>query len=136
MTSQYAMPEEVTQHVGSINLVAFLSFFIMQILLVQRLVRKNYRSFRICVVHDDGQQSRTMSVRQTLLVGFCVVGFQVGFIMSLLLIAILSGATIGRAVLALEVWLRFFVAGPYSIALALRVRYPGFQLQASGLRYI
>lgn len=136
LASRYATPDEVTRHVRSINLFAFLSFFAIQAPLVQRLVRKNYRSFRIYAVHPDGSQTRRLSLRENSLVVLCVLGFQASFILALLLIAAASGGESARAILTLEIWLRFLVAGPYSIAVGLRVRYPGFRLQASALRYI
>jgi hypothetical protein len=135
VNSRYATPEEVAQHVGSINLSAYLSFFAIQSLLTHRLVRKNYRSFRIYVVHPNGQQSRRLSLRESLWVGLCLVVYQISFIVALILIVVASGNKLAPLI-ALEVWLRFFVAGPYGIALALRVRYPGFRLRASGFRYI
>src|SRR5258707_9088418 len=41
-----------------------LAFFAIQALLTRRLARKNYRSFRLYVVHDDGTQSRKLSIRE------------------------------------------------------------------------
>jgi hypothetical protein len=140
LTSRYATPEEVTQHVGSINLFAYLSFFAIQALLVRRLVRKNYRSFRIYVIFPDGSHARRFSPRQNSLVALWVLGFQVGFITALLLMTLVFRDQLPLQILksasSIELWLRLFIAGPYSVALALRVRYPGFRLQASGFRYI
>src|SRR5215470_18143765 len=45
-----------------------LAFCGIQALLTPRLVRKNYRSFRVYVVRENGTKSRSLSIRDVVLV--------------------------------------------------------------------
>src|SRR5438132_14410335 len=59
---------EVREHVTVMWLAANSVFFTLQAIVIRRLVRKNYRSFRVEIVRDDGQRSRTVSMRPVVLV--------------------------------------------------------------------
>ncbi len=125
------------RHFASV-ITGFFGFFGAQAVLAQRLIRKHYRSFRIYVIRDDGQQGHKLSWREIGLVSLCIVGFQLAFIVLWLVVVYASDLAPERmsAASTLELWFRFFVSGPYAIGLALRIRYPGFRLQTSGFRYI
>jgi hypothetical protein len=48
----------------------------VQLPLVHRLVRKNYRSFRITVIRDDGPEERHLTMREAVHVWLWIVGPQ------------------------------------------------------------
>jgi hypothetical protein len=51
-----------------IALAGYLAFFAFQSLLTRRLVRKDYRSFRLHVVRDDGSKSRSLTIPEAVTV--------------------------------------------------------------------
>jgi len=131
---------DFTTHYYAAAVVGQIAFFCFQAILTPRLFRKNYRTFRICVIRDDGQRSRRLSLLEILQVWLCIMGTELAFltVASLVLFVYknkLPAETI-RSISSLSLWLRFLLVGPYAVGLALRIRYPGFHLQATGLRYI
>ena len=131
---------DFTTHYYAAAVVGQIAFFCFQAILTPRLFRKNYRTFRICVIRDDGQRSRRLSLLEILQVWLCIMGTELAFltVASLVLFGYknkLPAETI-RSISSLSLWLRFLLVGPYAVGLALRIRYPGFHLQATGLRYI
>lgn len=115
-------------------------FLGMQAILARRLVRKNYRSFRVGVISDDGQRSRRLSLEQAGRVWGWIVVPQVVFLHIGLIIYWLWGtklpAEIIRSINSWALLLRFLVVGPFAVDLAIRVRYPGFRLQAFGWKRV
>jgi hypothetical protein len=117
-----------------------LAFFGIQAVLTRRLVRKNYRSFRVYVVREGGAQSRDLSLREAASVWLRIFGPQLAFLLFTSLVVgfwrtKLPTDTV-RGLSSMSLWLRFLVIGPYAVNLALRVKYPTFLLQAYGFRYI
>lgn|SRR5271165_1286207 len=132
--------DRLPPHAGLISFTGQLAFFGIQALLTIRLVRKNYRTFRVMVIRDDGSQSRSLSMKEIGRVWTRILWPQLALALSLTLLLILvnanSEADAARRLGTLQDWLRFLVAGPYGVKTALRGRYPGFRLQAYGYRYI
>jgi hypothetical protein len=129
-----------TSHYFAAAVAGQIAFFCLQAVLTPRLFRKNYRTFRIYAIRHDGQRSRRMSLLEILQVWLCIMGTELAFltVTSILLFLYqnkLPAETI-RSLSSLSLWLRFLLVGPYAVGLALRIRYPGFRLQATGLRYI
>jgi hypothetical protein len=125
-------------HRAAISIGGRLVFFGVQALLTRRLVRKNYRTFRVGTVREGGERSRKLSMREAGLVWLWILGPQLALILTTSIITwsyVLPPET-GRAISGLSLWINFLVVGPYAIALALRVKYPGFRLQSYGFRYI
>jgi hypothetical protein len=54
-----------------IALAGYLAFFAFQPLLTRRLVRKDYRSFRLHVVRDDCSKSRNLSIPEAVTIDLC-----------------------------------------------------------------
>jgi hypothetical protein len=100
------------------------------------LVGKNYRSFCVYVVREDGQKSRKLSMREAGSVSLWILWPQ----LAVYLLASVIGWWLGsklppetiRGIGSLSLWLRVLWAGPYGIDLALRAKYSGFRLQAYG----
>jgi hypothetical protein len=117
-----------------------LTFFAIQALLTGRLVRKNYRSFRVYVVRDVGTQSRNLSIREAVSVWLWILGPQLALLLLVSLVVWFWGTKLPpdtvRGFSSMALWLRFLVVGPYAVDLALRVKYPAFRLQAHGFRYV
>jgi hypothetical protein len=117
-----------------------LLFFGIQAVLIHRLVRKNYRSFRVEVIRGDGQRSRRLSTREVLRVWLWIMGPQLALLLTASLVVWCYGAKLPpgtvRSITSLSLWLRILLVGPYAVDLALRVNYPGFRLQAYGFRYV
>jgi hypothetical protein len=139
VTSLYPV-SDLAQHLPAISLGGNLLFFGIQAVLTRRLVRKNYRSFRVEILRDDGRPSRMLSVRQAIHVWLWILAPQLALLLSSSLIVWWYGAKIPpetvRSISSLTLWLRFLVVGPYAVDLALRAKYAGFRLQAYGFRYI
>ena len=132
--------DDLASHAQALALLAHLIFFVTQALLTSRLVRKNYRTFRIGMIRDDGERSRKFSLRNTFLVWIWILGPQLALLLTTWVIISwysdrLQAETI-RAISSLVQFARFLIVGPYAVALALRVKYRGFRLQAYGFRYI
>jgi hypothetical protein len=116
-----------------------LVFFAIQALLTRRLVRKNYRTFRLYVVRD-GSKSRNLSRGEAFSIWLWILGPQIALLL-LVSVAVsvwggkLSQETIG-ALSSMSQWLRLLVIGPYAVDFALRRKYSNFRLAAHGFRYI
>jgi hypothetical protein len=128
----------LVDHQYMISLGGNFVFFVIQLLLTQRLVRKNYRSFRVYVVRADGERSRDVSFQEALRLWSRILLVQVVFYLSLSAIAFLPGLPDGaiRSLSSLGGWLRFLVVGPFAVGFALRAKYSGLRFQACGFRYI
>jgi len=114
-----------------------LIFFGIQAALTQRIVRKNYRTFRVWVIRDDGRAERRLSRAEGIRVWLWILGPQLAFVLILSIIVRtldIQPDTL-RSVNSLSQLLRFLVVGPYSVNLAVRAEYPGFRLQPCGYRY-
>jgi hypothetical protein len=121
------------------SLVEDLVFFGIQAVLTPRLIRKDYRSFRVGLLRTDGMQRRRFSVGDAALVYLWILGPQLALLLAATLTVWWLRAKLPpealRYISASSLWLRFLAIGPYAIGLALRVRYPGFRLQAYGYRF-
>jgi hypothetical protein len=121
-------------------LVTALAFYILHALFIRRLTRKNYRTFRVAIMNEDGELGRRLLFRQGVKVWLRVLCPQLSVILLVVISAGMAGSlqseALTRAIKAFWPWLQVLVAGPYSIANALRAKYRGFCLQAYGHRYI
>jgi hypothetical protein len=126
-------------HANWVSLGGNAVYFGIQLILIRRLVRKNYRSFRIEVVREDGVRTRSLTLHEASRVWLWLLGPQLALFLAASLLAILFASKelpeALRGVSALALWLRILLAGPYGIHLAMNARYPGFRLQAYGYRY-
>ena len=135
----FFVPGDISKAASTVILVRYLVFFGIQALLTRRLVRKNYRSFRVYVVRDHGERTRNLSIREAAAVWLWLFGPQLAFIL-VVSIAFWAwgtkmGAETARELNSLLLWVQYLVVGPYALGLALRASYPGFRLQPYGLRY-
>ncbi len=103
-------------------------------------MRKNYRSFRVYVVRDDGSKSRNLSIRKAVSVWLWILGPQFALLLLVCIVVWFWGAKLPsetvRGFSSMSLWLRFLVIGPYAVGLALRPKYPTFRLEANGFRYV
>ena len=105
-------------------------------MLTPRLVRKNYRAFRVYVVRENGQTTRSLSLPEASRVWLWIAAPEVAFyLLASLLIARLSPET-ASAISSLALWIRFLLIGPFGVGIAVRAKYYGFRLEASGYNYI
>ena len=139
LTSGYSV-ELLQDNFSIVALGGNLAFFGIQTLLTRRLVRKDYRSFRMYVVRSDGRQDRKLSLREAASVWLWIFGPQLALLLVASLVVWFSGTKLPsqtiRGLTSMSLWLRFLVVGPYGVDLALRAKYPTFRLQACGLRHI
>jgi len=138
LTSLYSVGQ-LAGHFFAIGVVGNAAFFAAQAISTQRLVRKNYRSFRVEVRREDGQRVRRLSIREAGLVWLWILGPQLALLLITSIIVwwydTLPAQTV-QSISSLSLWLRFLLVGPYAVDLAVRAKYPGFQLEAYGYRYI
>jgi hypothetical protein len=124
---------------STVFLIRYLVYFGVQALLTRRLVRKNYRSFRVYVVHDGGERTRRLSTRDAASVWLWLFRPQLAFLLVAAIVFWVWGTKIGtgtaRGLNSLFLWVQYLVVGPYAVELALRARYSGFRLQPYGLRH-
>jgi hypothetical protein len=139
LTSGYSV-DLLQDNFSVIALGGNLAFFAIQAFLTRRLVRKNYRSFRVYVVRDDGSKSRNLSVREAVSVWLWILGPQFALLLLVSVVVGFWGAKLPsdtvRGFSSMSLWLRFLVIGPYAVGLALRPKYPMFRLEAHGFRYV
>ena len=135
--------EDLLEHGAILSLGLNGVGFLCQALLVPRLVRKRYKSFRIDVIRTEGASERRLDAREAARVAWQVFWPQAAFylIASLAIEFVLEGFEVGsyeemRRIGPLSGWVRFLIVGPFAIRTALRTQYPGFRLQAFGWRYI
>jgi hypothetical protein len=130
----------LTGHTSVTFVVSGLVFLNVQAFLTHRLVRKNYRSFRVFVIRESGPPSRRFSRREAGLVWLWMVGPQLALYLFLWQVVWWFGAKappgLVDGIFSFSVWPQLLVVGPYGVGLALRAKYPGFRLQAHGLRYL
>jgi hypothetical protein len=139
VTSPYSA-KDLQGHLSAVSLVRTLAFFGIQAALTHRLVRKNYRSFRVYVIRQEEQRGRRLSIREAGKVWLRILWPQLVFLLISALILWwcrdrLQPSTL-RALSTLSEYLLLLAVGPFAVSLALRVRYPAFRLQAYGYRYI
>ena len=139
LTSEYSV-ELLQDNFSVIALGGNLAFFAIQAFLTRRLVRKNYRSFRVYVVRDDGSKRRNLSVREAVSVWLWILGPQFALLLLVSVVVGFWGAKLPsdtvRGFSSMSLWIRFLVIGPYAAGLALRPKYPTFRLEAHGFRYV
>lgn len=139
LTSGYSV-ELLQDNFSIVALGGNLAFFAIQALLTRRLVRKNYRSFRVYVVRDDGSKIRNLSIREAVSVWLWMLGPQFALLLLVSVVVRFWGAMLPsdtvRGFSSMSLWLRFLVIGPYAVGLALRAKYPAFRLEAHGFRYV
>ena len=125
---------------AALSVATRVAFYVIQAALIHRIVRKKYRSFRVEVVRDDGQRSRSMTTSEGLRVWLRVFWPQIVFIILTSLLLRWSGSRLpaetARSITSLSLWLTFLVVGPFGIDLAMRAHYRGFRLRAYGWRFI
>jgi hypothetical protein len=129
---------DVAGRIMWMSLVSNVTFFGAQALLTRGLVQKRYGSFRVGLVSDGVQQNRGLSMREALSVWIFGPQFALYLATSFVLEwwgGKLPSQTV-RDISYLSLWLRFALAGPYGVILALRPFSTRFRLQAYGLRYV
>src|SRR5579862_3025948 len=80
LTVGYTVDEALSRRIA-LEVITNVSFFVVQLLCTQRLVRKNFRSFRIEVLREDGQRYRRLSLSDSTLVWLWIMGPQLAFIL-------------------------------------------------------
>lgn len=132
--------DQVQNNLSSLALGSNLLFFVTQALLTGRLVRKNYRSFRVYVVRHDGEKSRTLSMREIVSVWLWIFWPQCAFVLITSVIILFWDESLAAdTVRGLSSWsllIRHLVVGPYAVGFALRAQYKAFRLEAHGFRYV
>jgi hypothetical protein len=139
LLARYSLTE-AAGHLPMLSLISTLAFLLAQGVLVPRLVSKEYRSFRVVVVREDGQIGRRLSVYETLSVWLQIAWPQVVFLLGVFIVV--SWPTYHfdeqakKSINTLALWVRILVIGPSAVQIAMRGKYAGFRLQAYGQRYI
>jgi hypothetical protein len=118
-------------------------FFGFQAILSRRLFTKNYQTFLVHVIRDDGHQSRKLSYREGASVWLWMLVPQLAIVLLPTLNVVMWFGWWGTKPPALTSvvlnvifpLLHLFVVGPYAVGIALRAQYRAFRLQAHGFRY-
>ena len=117
-----------------------ITFYGLQALLVHRLVRKTYRSFRIAVIRDGQEPARKFTAPEGGSVYLRLLGVQIGYYLAYVLLFQLLGLVVSAEVLqpflSKLVWLMPLAFGPSAVNYAVHAEYVGFRLQAYGYRYM
>jgi hypothetical protein len=100
-------------------------------LLLFRLVRKRYRSFRIRVLHDGAESDSRLTFSEQLQLWFQWIFPQLMFVLAMQLVSSVSLSAGATEVLnELAIGIRFLIVGPLSIRRVVMAKYSGFRLQA------
>jgi hypothetical protein len=132
-------PEDYAPLSPLISLGRSAVFFGVQGLLVFRMARKSYRSFRV-VAFDRRGGRHALSLPQLVRVWLWILIPQLIF--SILATTALfwysshAPAQTVRGLAAFQSLIEFFLVGPCAVGLALRARYSDFTLRVYGYRYI
>jgi hypothetical protein len=123
-----------------LGMTAKAAYLIFQGLLTIRLVRMRYRSFRIEVERNDGTSSRRLLANEVFLAWLQIIWPQVllGVLLDLLVLLLgdnLEELTI-RALSSVSIWGNIFVAGPFGVYMATKMKFRRFRLRVYGQRYI
>lgn len=116
-----------------------LAVFILEAVVMHRLVRKNFRSFHLEVVRRSGERRRAFSMREAILVWWRFVSPQVFVWGAVWLLALFAAEMFSRP--GVNLWLRPesnlsmvlfspFMLGRAAVTEAMRRPYPGFRLEA------
>ena len=123
-----------------ILLTTAISYFGIQAILVHRLVRKTYRSFRIAIIREGEQSARKFTAPEGGYVFLRLLAVQgsyyVGYSFLLQLLSFVVAPQTLRPFMSSMVWLMPLAFGPAAVNYAVRSKYIGFRLQAYGYRHI
>ncbi|HYL75183.1 MAG TPA: hypothetical protein VEU96_13315 [Bryobacteraceae bacterium] len=123
-----------------VGTMAKAAYLVVQGLLTVRLVRKRYRSFRIEVERNDGTSSRRLLAEEVVLAWLQIIWPQVLLGVLLDLVVLLLGDNLEeltvRALSSVSIWGNIFVAGPFGVYMATKMKFRGFRLRVYGQRYI
>lgn len=138
-TSGYSV-ELLQDKFSVIALAGNFAFFAIQFLLTRRLVRKDYRSFRVYVIRDDGSRSRNLPMWEAAPLWLWIFLPQLAVLVLASLVVSVWGTRLepeaSRGFSSFSLWLRLLVVGPYAVGFALRRKYATFRLQVHGFRYV
>lgn len=110
---------ELPDHIATISLVTNVAFFAIQAVLVLRLPRKNYRTFRIEVIRDNDERARRFLMREAARVWARIFWPQIVLIGLASVVALVSSSK--TSAISSLMWLvQLLVIGPLAIAFALR----------------
>jgi hypothetical protein len=102
--------------------VSNLAFLVGQVILIPRLYRKRYRSFRVEISREDGA-SNGLSAREVMRVGIRLVWRQAVYMVLTAIAAASASAAMdpqaARGVGSLFFWMRFLLIGPYAVHFAI-----------------
>jgi hypothetical protein len=134
------LEDHITGIAVIIGLAREIVFFGFQAILSRRLFTKNYQTFRVHVLRDDGQQTRQLSFREGVSVWLRMLFPQLVIDLLPSLGAGLWWGTnlpphVGSFVRVFSPLLQLLVVGPFAVGLAVRAHYRGFRLRAHGFRY-
>lgn len=115
-----------------------LSFLFCQGLLVRRMIRKRYGSFRLAVVRKNASGTAALKTAEVACIWLRIVWPQVVFLVTVWLAQLalgnrLSADTI-RTMATLSLWGRILVVGPFGVYCAVAAEYHTFRLEAIGER--
>jgi hypothetical protein len=132
--------DKVAAHPVAISWAGHLLFFLAQAIIIRRLIRKKYATFRVAVMRDGAPAGPTLSGQEAVQVAMRVALPQILFLVLMSLLAGLLSRnpdpSVSKALSTISLWGRVLAVGPYSVQYGLNAKYRKFELQAFGQRYI
>ena len=117
-----------------------ISFLFCQGILIRRMVRKKYRSFRLEIIRENTSGTASLTTAEVARVWLKIIWPQVVFLVAVWLMQFLLADRLNedttRAISTLSLWGRILVVGPFGIYCAVPADYPGFRLEAFGQRFV
>lgn len=130
----------IEDHATVISWVAQLIFFLVQGMIVRRLITKKYSTFRIGLLREGKLVDPTLSAREAVQLAMRVALPQILFLLLIFAAASLLGKSadqsISKILPTISLWGRILAVGPYAVQHGINVKYRTFRLQAFGQRYI
>jgi hypothetical protein len=123
----------VRQRISEIYVLWEFLFYGGQTIFVPRLVRKNYSSWNLSIIRDNGQRSRRFSFSEACRISVWIVTSQLVFALISTVLLRQWPDTAMRYSSLLGIF-PLLVFGPYSVGIAVRMKHRGFRLQAHGYR--
>lgn len=130
--------DQLSQHELLLSIASNSAFFVCQVLLVRRIVRKRFRTFEVRVLRDAEGDRPGLSGNEVAAIAVRLVWPQVAFLVAFSAVLWISQNANPEVIRlgSLGLWLRVLVVGPCATSYAIQANHPRFRLQAYGLRYV
>jgi hypothetical protein len=123
---------DLADHTLMVSLGGNLVFYLIQAVLTPRVARKNYRSFSVHVVHESGERSRRLTVKEGGWLWVWILRPQIALavVSNLAASYFVGNPDALGGISTFTRWPQFLIVGPNAIGFALQMMYAGFWFES------